>query len=398
MATAFENFQIQDLVARPEDAARLAMLATAEGQRVRGYGGDYFRLALGDAAVIVRAAQDPETGERQLLGMDTHAASDCVWTCEAADDITPPDYDRLQRRLLVTGPSGAVAAVEVVDADVLPDVRPGTPLRLNMVGFPRWIEYLDGEEDYARSLERRGEDEDPALPLGGLFALGLAREDGAESLVLLRGRVTDMKVGETYMGLEPMTTFIRTTVETELGPIELCHTAEMVAADQKDRARVGAEVSALCLLSGDAAVGELIGGVMFDEGQDLALLRSFFERGDAERLRPALNGECRYLSDEAADRVIEGADGVVALLRSVEEAVDAGSCYFAYPAVITGVDAAEGEERPAYGKGKRCLLLAQGGPERYVALCFVELDSLGRIRTLHLSRDGRYSFERMDRP
>ena len=45
----------------------------------------------------------------------------------------------------------------------------------------------------------------------------------------------DVKVGETYMGLQPMTTFIRATVETSFGDIELCHTAEQVARSRRTR-------------------------------------------------------------------------------------------------------------------------------------------------------------------
>ena len=93
---------------------------------------------------------------------------------------------------------------------------------------------------------------------------------------------------------------------------------------------------------------------------------------------------------------LEGAEATVALLKEVSEALDEESRYFAYPAQITSVDEAAGKTAPAYGKGKRCLLLAQGGPEQYVALCFVETDSVGRIRTLRLSQDGRYRFERDD--
>lgn len=55
MAAKFENFGLTDLVARPEDAFRLASLAMAEGQRIRGYRGDYFRCYVGDATVVVRA-------------------------------------------------------------------------------------------------------------------------------------------------------------------------------------------------------------------------------------------------------------------------------------------------------------------------------------------------------
>lgn len=68
MAARFDSFGLQDLTARPEDAFRLAGLAMAEGQRVRGYRGDYYRYRMGDAVVVVRTMEDPETGEAMLLG------------------------------------------------------------------------------------------------------------------------------------------------------------------------------------------------------------------------------------------------------------------------------------------------------------------------------------------
>ena len=53
-----------------------------------------------------------------------------------------------------------------------------------------------------------------------------------------------------------------------------------------------------------------------------------------------------------------------------------------------------GENPPACVPGKRCLLLAPAEkPQQYAALCLVETDSLGRIRSLKLSRDPRYDFE-----
>lgn len=227
------------------------------------------------------------------------------------------------------------------------------------------------------------------LERGGLFAWGYAGEDvpaGCENLVRIFGRVKDVRVGETFMGLEPMTTFVRATVETALGDVELCHTGELVAEAQKDLVKAGSLVSALCVLSGDAAAGDYVGGIVYDEEHDLLALRRFFERGRAERLRPILHSECVYTSDRAQGE-IQGAENVIALLKDVEAALTPESCYFAYPARLT-----ESGEGLPYGRGKACLVLAQGGPERYVALCFLEPDSVGRIRGIHLSTDGRYDF------
>lgn len=385
MSAFFENFGLSELVAKPEDAFRLATLASVEGQRIPGYGGEYCRCRLGDAIVNVRLRQDSETGESELLGMDTHGASDCLWACEAADDLTPAHYDKLSRRLLVTGNSGAAAVVEIVNADVLPGIWPGTALRLNMAGFPKEITYLPAEEaETPRQVE-----EGVLLEKGGLFVCGYAGEAVPEeerNLTRLFGVVKDVRVGETYMGMELMTTFVRTTVETALGDVELCHTAELVAEEQRDLVKVGAAVSALCVLSGDAAAGDWAGGIVYDEQSDLLALRWFFEEGNADRLRPILHSECVYDSDRAEGRIY-GAESVMALLKDVEAALTPESCYFARLAHLT-----ESTEGLPHSRGKACLALAQGGPERYVALCFLELDSVGRIKGIHLSGDGRYAF------
>lgn len=109
MAAYFESFGLRELAAAPEDAFRLASLAMAEGQRIPGYGGDYFRMYLGDAQVFVRTAR--EDGEDQLLGMDTHAAGDCLWDCIVEKDVTPPEADPMSRRVLVRGEAGPDRAV-----------------------------------------------------------------------------------------------------------------------------------------------------------------------------------------------------------------------------------------------------------------------------------------------
>ena len=398
MAFAFENFALQDLVAKPEDAMRLASLAAGTGQRIPAYGGEYYRYWMGDAQVVVRTWNNYETGEMEIGGMDTHAASDAVWECEIADDLSPDYYDRLSRRLLVSSEKGGAAVVEVVNADVLPTFAAGTKVKLNMVGFPKWVQYFTSGEEYAAAQKNKEE----ILGEGEVYAYGYAVshdpdsgiQTDEENMMLIRGTVKDVKVGVSYMGMEPMTTFIRTTVETVFGDVELCHIAEQVVEEQKEKVKVGATVSALCMLSGDAATGGLVGGVFFNEETDLILLKNFFENGDADRLRTAMHGDCTYYS-EVAKQPVHGLDSVIAVLKSVEEALDGEHCYFAYPAKITSVEKVEGKAPCSYTEGKKCLLLAQGGPEQYVALVFVETDSFGRIRELRLSCDERYNFEKI---
>ena len=102
----------------------------------------------------------------------------------------------------------------------------------------------------------------------------------------------DAKVGETYLGMEPLTRFVSVTAATRMGDVELCHPVELVKEAQRDLVKPGAVVSALCVLAGDAAAGLYAGGTVFDEAHDLALLARFFRQGDVERLRPVLRSDC----------------------------------------------------------------------------------------------------------
>lgn len=101
MAARLDSFGLAELAAKPEDAFRLAGLAMAEGIRVAGYRGDYYRYRMGDAEAVIRTMNDPETGQEELLGMDTHAASACIWDCQVVKVVTPEDADPMSCRVLV---------------------------------------------------------------------------------------------------------------------------------------------------------------------------------------------------------------------------------------------------------------------------------------------------------
>ena len=80
--------------------------------------------------------------------------------------------------------------------------------------------------------------------------------EAQQNASLLQGVVKDAKVGESYLGLEPLTRFVSVTVSTPLGDVELCHPMELVAEGQRDLVKPGSVVSALCELSGNCAAGE----------------------------------------------------------------------------------------------------------------------------------------------
>ncbi len=353
MAARLDSFALTELAAKPEDAFRLAGLAMAEGRRIPGYGGDYYYYWIGDAAVVIRTRLNPDTGEEELLGMDTHGATDCQWVCRVVRDVTPEGAGPLSRRVLVEkdGVDG-LAVVDLVCAGVLPDLQEGGSIRLGMAGFPLRISYGGGESQNVVEAQ--------------------------QDTVLLQGVVTDAKVGETFLGMEPLTKFLSVTVSTSMGEVELCHPMDLVPEAQRDMVKPGAVVSALCVLSGDCAVGEYAGGVVFDEEKNLTALAAFFRDGGAERLRPLLRSDCACTFLENRQ---EGLENALALL-----------------AVVQGDLAAAGLNRTAKGvlssagaRGRACLLL--GGETGFAFLCRMELDSLGRVREIVMANDPEIEFE-----
>lgn len=350
MAARLDSFALTELAAQPEDALRLAGLAMAEGRRVPGYGGDYYYYRVGDASVIIRTRLDPDSGEEELLGMDTHALTGCQWTCQVVKDVSE-GCGPLSRRVLVRREGcGGLAVVDLVCADVLPDLREGDELRLGMAGFPLRISYDEGESS------------------------GVV--EAQQDTVLLQGVVKDAKVGETYLGMEPLTKFVSVTVSTQMGDVELCHPLELVAEDQRDLVKPGAVVSSLCVLSGDCAVGEYAGGVVFSEENDLTVLRAFFRDGGVQRLRPPLRSDCACTFLENRQ---EGQENVLALLAVVRDELERANLTVCRYGTLTGAG------------GKRCLLLGNG--EGFAFLCLLETDSLGRVREITITNDPQLDFE-----
>lgn len=438
MAKRFDSFGLTDLVAKPEDAFRLADLILAEGQRIPGYRGDYYRYYLGDAVVVLRTMPDSETGEPMILGMDTHAVSDCVWGLDAymqphpqpvegerpnplwgePDDFRGDPMERLVTKSETTHLSESMAVVNTVpisllNAEVLP-VASG-PMRLNMAAFPDWVEYFANEADYIAAQEKRlapdasvmmvavdVEEKEYAtayqeqvrksviLSEGDVRGIGSwASIEKNEPLdkILLRGVVKDAKVGETYLGMEPLTKFLKVTVTTRLGDVELCHPFELVAEDQKDNVKTGAIVSCVCTLSGDAACGEYAGGVVFAGEQNLALLRDFFSRGDIRRLRPVMRSDCAVTFLENRQ---EGIESALALLDIVGDQLCDAGLWRCDLGTVTGVEQA-GDAPPIGRTGQRCLLLGDG--RQYAFLVLLDMDSVGRIRGLVITNDSRYDCE-----
>lgn len=367
MSSHFENFGLSELVARPEDAVRLASLAMVQGRRIAGYEGDYYRCELGDAVVAVRTRSDPETGEETLLGMDTQGLSHSVWELSAWESV-PQEDDPLTRRVRFWDKKGQEIQIDVINAGVRP-WRDGSPLRLVMTAFPEWVAYGVCE-----------------VPSGTVPS-----EEVPPGKVLLQGTVKDPKVGKTYLGMEPLTKFLSVTVDTPWGEIEVCHALEAVAEEQKDNVVPGAAITALCTLTGDAATGEYADGAVFREDKALELLAEFFRRGGQGGLGRLFrsDGTVTFLENTQ-----EGQENALSLLTTVAAQLKEAGLHYPAEGVLTAVESGEGLS-PSWYPGKCCLLLGQETGEAYAFLCLVDTDSLGRVREITITNHPGLSFEKM---
>ena len=162
---------------------------------------------------------------------------------------------------------------------------------------------------------------------------------------------------------------------------------DLVKQSQTESIRPGAVVSALCHLSGDAAAGAYAGGIVFSEENALIVLRQFFQKGDAARLRPILRSDCACTFLENRQ---EGGENALALLEMVGKQMREAGFTTCVPGKLTGVDR---ENPPPAGKtGQRCLLLGSG-PDQFAFICLLETDSLGRAREILITNDSRYDCE-----
>ena len=81
-------------------------------------------------------------------------------------------------------------------------------------------------------------------------------------------------------GKEKHNAYIRCIIGTQYGDLELVHTIDQVAEEQRCNIKAGAIVSGAFVLSGDAAIYEYEKGMVLDAEHDLRLLRFFpYQRG-----------------------------------------------------------------------------------------------------------------------
>lgn len=399
MANLSENYGL-DFLMKDDTVMSFVGYLVKEGKSVKGYYGyPYLFAPLGDMEYWVKTEKNDE-GNLEVAEIDSHCGGKCVWDMVCSGiDITPKDSAKLKKVLILNG-SGGFLPIELITADVLPSYMKGDKVTAQVIGLPLDINYYANEDDYAADQPSDKNGEKWMVGNGALLPLSFlvnhnpehyeqGKNCDSDAYVHFTATVTKLYHGVFELNGDRNNTFIRCFVDTQYGPLELDHTIDQVAEDQRPNIKVGSIVSGMCLLSGDVAIYEYEHGAVKDFQHDLMLLRYTFTGGDPERLRSVLTEDTIY-STETSGKDFLGADSIVEKIKYVQENREYE--YFAHLAAITAVD-----EELEYPVGTRCIVLASGEEDNYESIAFIDVNRDGMIERIKISTDGRYHFK-IDEP
>ena len=404
MAEYFRNLGMEFLEEDEVLFKGIVGLAAQEGNVITGYHGlPYINHHLGAVQLIVSCDKAENEKSYEITKVDTHVSGRMVWKlrCDGID-LTPKDAPKTEKRCIFSDAEngGGMLVINVVNADVIPSYLKGDIVELQMVFFPEYIEYFADEESYHNSLEKTVTGQTWGIGNGSVLPVGFMKnhtvgEDGsaaeaddrADSMHALMGTVKNFQIGKVDLGEDGYDGFVRCFIDTLYGELELVHTIDQVDESQLENMKAGATVSAVGLLSGDAAIYDYDHGIIRDQEHNIRLLRSVFQGDDPGRLATVLTEDAEYQADTSGE-TYKGKESIISRIRYVQETND--DRYFAKAGKIVEID--EGEDALRYPVGTRCIVLASGSEENYESIAFVEYTEDGFIRRIHTSTESRYHF------
>ncbi len=394
MASMLENYGLEFLEENEDTLMGFVGHLVKNGSTHMGYyGTPYLFCPMGDAEFWVHTEKTADDG-LAVTGFETHCGGRCVWELTYAGfDLTLEDEKRHSRVLMFD--NNGLLPMEIITADVLPGLLKGDKVRLQVVALPLEIHYHADEEEYQRTQpeDEKGErwmvGNGSLLPVTFLYnhtpsRYEAGKEYEGDRYIHFCATVKALYHGTFRINEEEEPLFIRCIVNTKYGDLEFNHCITQVAEEERENIRVGAVISGVCVLSGDAAIHEYEGGIVKDMAHHLALFRYTFVKGEAERLRSVLSPSAVY-ETQAGERFYQGPDAIIERLSYVH--AHRNGDYFAHIATIT--EAAEDAEFPV---GTDCIVLAAEEEDRYESIVFLSLDDEGRVQRIKVVTDSRYHF------
>ncbi len=398
MANMLENYGLEFFYENEESLMGFLGYLVQEGKAITGYYGmPYLFKPTGNVEFWIKTNKTADE-KLEVVDFDTHCGGNCVWEMvHSGIDITPKDAPKLNKTVIFNRlDSGGLLPVDIIAADVLPGLRGGDKVKMQMIALPLEINYYTDEDAFAEAQPADDNGKKWLIKVGTMAALSFLynhspnrydKEKDYPSDKYLQFAATVKKLfhGTFEINGEKHNTFIRCIVDTDYGELEFDHTLEQVPEELRDNIKVGAVISGTCILSGDVAIYEYDNGIVKDFDHNLKLLQYTFEGGDPERLSPVLAADVVYETDTSGKSYI-GARAIIDKISYVQKNKE--NEYNAHLATITSIDGDDIE----YPINTRCIVLASGAEDNYESIAFITVDNDGMISKIKISTDDRYHF------
>ena len=355
------------------------------------YGLPYINHHWGDVQLVTRSAPGKDDALK-AIGLDTHCAGWYCWDVRIVSALKDKDNDDpLSKVLMVKGMDGSgIAAIHVVNADVLPSFAEEEIIKLQMIAFPQTISYYPDRESFEEAVAPSKDGNKYMIGENMAFPIGIFNDTDdmhIKTLTQIHGTVKEVLWGNVEFEETNAQTFVSCHVETQFGDIEIIHTPDAVDEAQRKHVRAGATVDCMCYLSGDAAIHEYEKGIVLNHENHLKLLSYTMAKGDPERLRSVLANDFVYHS-EASGKHFDCIDEFIDCTKCIHE--KGRGCHPHYATITESIE-------DGYPVGTRCLALSYGSDENYSSVVFIDMNEENKIQRIFLSSDPHYRF-RIDTP
>ncbi|MDD6095483.1 MAG: hypothetical protein PUC29_07060 [Clostridia bacterium] len=403
MANMLENLGLGFLRDDEEVFTSILGYIVHEGKPFMGYSGvPYIYKDTGTSEFWVSLEVNEEEKNMVVSKIHTHGGNMSIMDFKHTGiDISPKDMqndEHIGFLSLADGSAGMIP-IDIINADVLPSFMHNDDIQLQLIAYPLEINYYKNEEEYSKTLPKDKHGKTWGVAMGSLMALSFLanhnkktydenKEYKSDKYVHFTAKVKELYRGTFGLGEDEKISYIRCVADTNYGEIEFDHAIDFVQEEQLDNIRVGAIIDGVCIISGDAAIGEYQDGAVFDLEHDLRLLRYVMSEGKVNKLKGVVNDNTQYIS-YSYDKIFKGTEEVIGKFKTVyDNQQNSDTKHFAHMATITSVD----DSGLEYPVGTKCLVLAYNEEDNYAAILFLDVDDDGRIENIKITNDSRYQF------
>lgn len=384
---------VQELFENDDNIDKLLHYVITKGRVFPGYKGTYLYNNIGRAEYIAHILKNSEDGQNEVVGISSHVMGNCFWHVRiSANGILKENTDELSKCVFCTSMSDddeSIVPVRLVHADALPCYSPGEPVTMQMAAFPLKISYYPNEE-VCDKVHNIGMFMGKQLRLASDRLLNFGGED-----CLIKGTVKSIERHKTLTiagNNAEEREFYYVIIDTQFGELPLCHKIDLVSEEERQFFKEGACVFAYCIISGDVAIENYQEGAVYDEINDLKLIRECLDTKDFSRAVNLFCDDAVYISDGYATRA-NTSNAVREYLQQVADNIKMDENAVIRTLLVYIEDYQGKNDVNKKYIGHYAVVYCQYIEKGIDSFFIIETDENGKVSELYVSRDSGFKVE-----